>query len=363
MPQRPLTSTPLRHIAAAAAVEVNLAAEGSPVKRLQLMPLGKVELRDGRGPFTVGDPQALIDATRSHAGKTHIVVDYDHQHFFGVKPGVAARAPAAGWIDPASLRVEDDGIWGDVEWTAAAAEKLRAREYRYVSPLFAFDEKSGAVLAILNASLTNVPAIEALAAAASADLTPDPNATQETEQMLLAKIAAALGLADSATEEEVMQKLAALNQGAAGMASASAAVAAAAAQLGLPETATVAEVAAAAVAAKPDPAKFVPISVMTDLQTRLAVLEGDKVCAVVAAAMEAGKVSPAQKDWAISYASKDLASFEAYLKTAPVIVAPGAQLAAAAAQPGGDGLTDSERQVAKMLGRTPEQMLAAKKAD
>lgn len=347
----------------AAAVEVGL-AEGSPVKRLQLMPLGKVELRDGRGPFTVGDPHALIEATRGHAGKTHIVVDYDHQHFFGVKPGVAAQAPAAGWIDPASLRVEDDGIWGDVEWTAAAAEKLRAREYRYVSPLFAFDEKSGAVLAILNASLTNVPAIEALAAAASADL----GSTMETEQMLLAKIAAALGLADSATEEEVMQSLTALKDGNAGMATASAAIAAAAAQLGLPATATAADIAAAAVAAAksqdgPDPAKFVPIAAMTDLQTRLAALEGDKAAAVVAAAMEAGKVSPAQKDWATAYASKDLAAFEAYLKTAPVIIAPGAQLAAAASQAGGDGLTDSERQVAKMLGRTPEQMLAAKKAD
>ncbi|MFN7400568.1 MAG: phage protease [Sandaracinobacter sp.] len=373
MPQKRSPSTPA--IAAAAAIEVRV-AEGSPATRLQLMPLGAVELRDGRGPFRLDDAAAVIEATKRHAGQTHIVVDYDHQHFFGVKPGVAAQAPAAGWIDPASLRVEDDGIWGDVEWTAAAAEKLRAREYRYVSPLFAFDETSGAVLAILNASLTNVPAIEALAAAAgvewaanskgaaSADLTPDPNATQETEQMLLAKIAAALGLADSATEEEVMLKLASLNQGAAGVAAATASIAAAAVKLGLSADATADQVAAAAVAkAEPDPAKFVPISAMTDLQTRLAALEGDKVAAVVAAAMEAGKVSPGQKDWAISYASKDLAAFEAYLKTAPVIVAPGAQLAAAAAQPGGDGLTESERQVAKMLGRTPEQMLAAKKAN
>ncbi len=116
-------------------------------------------------------------------------------------------------------------------------------------------------------------------------------------------------------------------------------------------------------AAKPDPAKFVPIGAMTDLQTRLAALEGDKVDATVAAAMEAGKVSPAQKGWAISYASKDLAAFEAYLATAPAIIAPGAQLAAAAAQAGSDGLTEGERQVARMLGRTPEQFLAAKKGN
>lgn len=379
MPQRPLTSTPLRQIAAAAAVEVSLAAEGSPVKRLQLMPLGKVELRDGRGPFKVEDPHALIEATRGYAGKTHLVVDYDHQHHFGVKPGVAAQAPAAGWIDPASLRVEDDGIWADVEWTAAAAEKLRAREYRYVSPLFAFDQKSGAVLAILNASLTNVPAIEALAAAAaaelslvansgrdpaaaSADLTTDP---QEIDNMLLAKIAAALGLADSATEEEVMQSLAALKDSSAGMASASAAVAVAAAQLGLPATATVAEVAAAAVAAKadPDPKLYAPVSAVTALQAQLAELQKDKAAGIVAAAMEAGKVSPALKDWAINFATTDPAGFNDYLEKAPVILQPGAQLAAAAAQAGADGLTDAERATAAMLGVPADKFLAAKKAN
>jgi phage I-like protein len=357
MPKRLNPSTPT--IAAAAAIEVRL-AEGSPVTRLQLMPLGSVEMRDGRGPFRLDDAAAVIEATKRHAGSTHIVVDYDHQHFFGVKPGVAAQAPAAGWIDPASLRVEDDGIWGDVEWTAAAAEKLRAREYRYVSPLFAFDEKSGAVLAILNASLTNVPAIEALAAAASADLSTDP---QETDQMLLAKIAAALGLADTATEEEVMQSLAALKDSSAGMASASAAVAAAAAQLGLPATATVVEIAAAAVAAKPDPKLYAPVSAVDALQAQLAELQADKAAGVVAAAMEAGKVSPALKDWAIQYATKDPAAFQDWLAKAPVVLEPGAQLAAAASQAGSDGLTESERQVAKMLGRTPEQMLAAKKAN
>ena len=362
MPQRPSTSTPLRHIAAAAAVEVSLAAEGSPVKRLQLMPLGKVELRDGRGPFKVEDPHAQIETTRGNAGNTHLVVDYDHQHHFGVKPGVAAQAPAAGWIDPASLRVEDDGIWADVEWTAAAADKLRAREYRYVSPLFAFDEKSGAVLAILNASLTNVPAIEALAAAASADLTTDP---QEIDNMLLAKIAAALGLADSATEEEVMQSLAALKDSSAGMASASAAVAAAAAQLGLPATATVAEVAAAAVAAKadPDPKLYAPVSAVTALQAQLAELQKDKAAGIVAAAMEAGKVSPALKDWAINFATTDPAGFNDYLDKAPVILQPGAQLAAAAAQAGADGLTDAERATAAMLGVPADKFLAAKKAN
>ena len=356
MPKSPKPSTP-RCIAAASAVEVKLAGEGVPAKRLQLLPLGAVQLRDGRGPFTVENPHALIEATRKHAGQTHIVVDYDHQHFFGVKDGVGAQAPAAGWIDPATLSVEADGIWGEVEWTAAAAEKLRGREYRYVSPLFAFDEKSKAVLAIMNASLTNVPAIADLAAAAALEID-----NQETDQMLLAKIAAALGLAAADTEEAVMQSLTTLKESNAGVAAASASIAAAAAQLGLAAGATAEQVAAAALAkGEPDPAKFVPISAMTDLQKRVATLEGDKTVNVVAAAMEAGKITPAQKDWATAYATKDPAGFATWLGAAPVVVAPGAQIEAAALQAGADGLTDSERSVAKMLGQTPEQFLKTKK--
>src|SRR3546814_1790477 len=74
------------------------------------------------------------------------------------------RAPASGWIK--ELQKRDDGIYGRIEWTAAARQALAAGEYRYISPVFNHDKIGGRVRAILRAGLTNTPALE-LAAVAS----------------------------------------------------------------------------------------------------------------------------------------------------------------------------------------------------
>ena len=220
-------------VAAAAAVALAPPAAGAP-SRVQLFPLGRTTLRDGR-VFEIADAaaaQTVIANTLGYAGRMALVIDYDHQTEFGAKPGVGGKAPAAGWIETASLTVEPDGIWGEVSWTPAAAAALEAREYRYLSPMF-FHAKDGRVLALKGAGLVNVPAIDQLAAVASA--------TPETNLMDLTKIAAALGLAATATETEILAGIAAANAGAP-------AVAAAATQLGLAATASLADVVAAAVA-------------------------------------------------------------------------------------------------------------------
>lgn len=346
------------YTAAAASVEVGIDGDGQPTQRIQLLPVGRIELRDGRGPYRLdqGDAGRVIDATRQLLGRQDMVVDYDHQHFFGVKDGVGAQAPAAGWIKPDSIRAEADGIWADVAWTPAAQAKLAAREYRYVSPLFHFDPKTMAVVAIANASLTNVPAIESLAAAATAT-------TKEPTNMTYAKIAAALGLAEDATEDDIMAKIAAMIEGAqpaAAAAAAQTALAAAAGRFGLAATATVDELIAAA-AAKPDPAKFVPADALADLQKTVSALADGKAEGVVAAAMAEGKVAPALKDWALDYAKRDLPGFQGWLGKAPVILDPAKVIDTVAAAAGQDGLTEAERSAAKMLGLTAEQFLKTKK--
>jgi hypothetical protein len=53
-------------------------------------------------------------------------------------PGVGGTAKAAGWIK--ELQVRDDGIFGRVEWTEAAAAAIKAGEYRYLSPVFFHDQ-------------------------------------------------------------------------------------------------------------------------------------------------------------------------------------------------------------------------------
>ena len=356
-----MPASPAPYIAAAAAVEV--VSGGVPKKRIQLLPLGEIVLRDGRGPFNMSSAQAqaVVDATRAHAGKTDIMVDYDHQSFYGAREGVGGRAEAAGWISPASLTVEADGIWGDVSWTPAAEARLTAREYRYLSPLFTFDPATKAVRAIRNAGLTNTPAIDELAAVASAQ--PDPLAANsgrgpDLETSMFKKIALAMALPVTATEDEIVAK-------ATGLVAASAALAAASQKLGLAANASADELVVAA-AAKPDASQYVPIAVVTDLQTQVAALQkanGDRDAdAAVAAAMALGKIAPAMKGWAESYARADLAGFQAYVAAAPVIVAAGEQFGR---RPdpvvSSDGLTAEEREVAASMGLTAEAFLTAKK--
>jgi phage I-like protein len=353
------------YIAAAAAVEV--VSAGAPKKRIQLLPLGAIVLRDGRGPFNMSKEvaHAVIAATRQRAGNTDIMIDYDHQSFYGAVEGVGGRAEAAGWISPASLSVEADGIWADVSWTPAAEAKLAAREYRYLSPLFTFDPATKAVRAIRNAGLTNTPAIDELVAVASANPNGDPSqpaansgrGDQPETPMDLSKIAVAAGLAASAPEGEIVAKVTLLATGATALAVASQ-------QLGLKADATAEQLVAAA--AKPDPAQYVPIAVVTELRADVAALRQATVTrdaeAVVAAALKDGKISPAMKGWADDYAKKDLAGFQAYVDKAPAIIAASALELEAEGGAGKSRLTATEAEVVAKLGLTPERFVAAKEA-
>src|ERR1043166_3979127 len=65
-----------------------------------------------------------------------MVIDYEHQTVFG------DQAPAAGWISNLFSIVRDGKkvLRATVrEWTQTAVDYLKNKEYRYVSPVFAFD--------------------------------------------------------------------------------------------------------------------------------------------------------------------------------------------------------------------------------
>ena len=331
-----------------AAAALGAVVDGKPVQRIQLLPFGEFTLRDGRGPFRLeaAGAQAVLDATAAWAGAMELMVDYDHQSFYATGPGKGGRAEAAGWIK--GLSIEADGIWGDVEWTEAAAAKLADRRYRYISPLFIAGE-GGRVTALRNAGLVNVPAIDGLAPVAASNL--------ETP-MELQKIAAALGLPETATLDEILAAIAAM---AGSVTAASATLTGVAAALKLPATATPEQLVAAATAAAPDQAKFVPIAAFTELQDQLATFSKERAEAAVAAAMTAGKVTPALKDWASGFAERDLQGFTGWVEKAPVIVAAGTQLDADAGATGAGTITPEEAAVLKLTGVSPENFLKAKK--
>src|SRR5579863_2729277 len=130
---------------------------------IELLPAGVFYGRDGRGPFRLDDPAAVIASTTALQMNAGIPIDYDHATDFGAPEG--RPAPAAGWIR--ELQVRAGAVWGRVEWTARAASSILAREYRYVSPVFQFDPKDGVVTRLLRAGLTNNPNLHLTAIAAS----------------------------------------------------------------------------------------------------------------------------------------------------------------------------------------------------
>lgn len=346
-----------------------------------VMPAGTFTGRDGRGPFKAGDKvamQKIIERTLAHFGGTQVMIDYDHQSFFGVRPGVGGTAPAAGWLREFEAR--DDGIYGRPEWTAAAKAMIEAGEYRYLSPLFTSSKATGQVGRLESVALTNTPALDLTAfIARAAELEEQSETNGETEMKSIAK---ALGLQDDASEAAILAAIAA-NHGKVAMAAGLkadaklddvvAAVTAFATDRGkiakaggLKADAGIDEIVTAMSArtGSVDETKFVPMSMFTELQTELKTLQtatSDKSAEdAVAVAMQAGKITPANKEWALNYAKKDIEGFNAFVGNAPKLT--GQQLTRTPPTDGKPVLTEADEVVMAAMGISREAFIASKQS-
>lgn len=133
---------------------------------IALIPAGKFSAVDGRGPFENEDPASIIAASLAKMPQVGLVLDYDHSTDLAAPEG--RPAPAAGWLK--GFKIEGGAIFARIEWTADAADALKAKKYRYVSPVFEH-AKDGKVERILRAALTNNPALVNLPAIAAAEVT------------------------------------------------------------------------------------------------------------------------------------------------------------------------------------------------
>ena len=317
-----------------------------PPEWVDLVPIGAVEARDGRR-WTLEDAAAVVAATRNRAGTTDLAIDYEHQAHTS-----SGEAPAAGWIK--ELRAESGHIQGRVDWTENAAARIRAREYRYLSPTFLFDEKTKRVRALTGAGLTNNPALDLPALA-----TTQPETDPIMDEQQLKALREALGLAADADVPAILAAVAV-------MAANSSALAKVAEKVGLAKDATSEAILAAAHKA-PAAGEFVPRTEYDAMATRLTALESEttegKATAAVDAAIEAGKVTPGQREWALAYAKSDTAGFTAYVEATPAIVRPGRTGTGA---PGTQGdpeaaLTADELAVCRITGVTPEKFKESRK--
>lgn len=325
---------------------------------VHLLPIGTFTGRDGRGPYTNADAAKVIAASIAHQRGADLPIDYDHQMVFARENGQPAIA--AGWIK--ELRVFPNGIWGRVEWTAEAAQRIGARQYRYLSPMFTHD-KGGAIIRLAGAGLVNMPNLELTSI----------NSQQGTSMDLIAQLRALLGLPESADEAAVLEAVKA-------MAELSAIVRRAAK---LPEATpfpsvldTLKQRAAnpdapagagnggkpAVHGAMPDhiPAGFVPVAALEHMAAQHNVMReqmlGREVERMVTDAMCDGKLPPALREWATAHAASDPEAFKQFAALMPQILTAGAVMTRS--PPGerdpASGLTASQLAVCAAMGHAPK---------
>lgn len=360
----------------------SLALEITSGNVIQLFPAGQFRSSDTRPTecahwFIDGTIAKRVIAALAKR-KNPIVIDYEHQTYATEQNG--APAPAAGWWSGSNtVWREGSGLFAEgVEWTTKAAAHIDAKEYRFISPVFAYDTRTGEVLAVANAALTNNPALDGMApvqlAAARAYLTqvnpnPDEDPAMDKILELLRKL---LGLPGDASEQDILGALQAIEAETAPADGGAAATALLALLTANKEEITALKTAvAAATAAKsappsvPDPSKYVPIAVVTDLQTQMAALtqrlNGGEINEIIATALASGHLMPTMEPWARELGAKDVAMLRDYIKNAAPIALLTQQNGGNPPK-GGDnhGLTAIELEVANQSGLTPEAFAKAK---
>ncbi len=320
--------------------------EGLP-EWIQLLPAGEIATRDGRGPWKNADPAAVLAAFA--AWGMPLDVDYHHQSENAAEK--AEPVPAAGWIH--ELQTRNGEIWGRVTWTERAAAMIAAREFRYISPVFNYDKKTGVVQCLVGAGLTNKPNlfIQAVAAARGGG----------TMNPLLKVLCTMLNLPLTTTEEEMaghLDRVKGVLTQAEGVSAASRTMAK---SLALPETAALPEIATALqarLATAPDLGQYVPRSEFERVANALNTLQTERRTEVadrlVVEAIKAGKIAPAMKEWATSYCSQDPEGFKTYVEKAPAIVSNNGHNGGKPPQPGGE-LDDEDRAFCSRMGIDPEE--------
>ena len=302
---------------------------------IELLPGGVFYGRDGRGPFRIDDPAAVIASTTAMQMNAGIPIDYDHATDFGAPEG--RPAPAAGWIR--ELEVREGAVWGRVEWTARAASSIVAREYRYVSPVFQFDAKDGSVTRLLRAGLTNNPNLHLTAIAASHTTAAD--AKDQRMEFPIQELRELLNLDGDASVAEVVAKVRDLRN--AGNAAG-------------PATG----------AHSHDPAHYVAIAEFERTLTELNALKADRAreraAHTVEEAIRAGKIVPAQREWAIAYCAADARGFQLFAAKQPSLV--GDNLGLSGEPPidrRGGGLNPAELAICAQLGLKHSEFVRRKR--
>ncbi|XDF79523.1 phage protease [Aliivibrio fischeri] len=123
---------------------------GNAPEWVQILPSGPdIQGLDGRS-WKSKSPEALVHAFNKL--KMPMVVDYEHGQELKAPNG--EEAPAAGWIE--ELEVRNGELWARVDWTERAKTAINAREYRFLSPAFSYNDQRE-IMSFSSVGLTNKP--------------------------------------------------------------------------------------------------------------------------------------------------------------------------------------------------------------
>jgi phage I-like protein len=316
---------------------------GQPPPWVHLTPAGTFSGMDGRGPYRLGNAAAVIAASMSGGP---LVIDENHSTDLAGPAG--APAPARGWI--AAMEARDDGLWGRVEWTGPGGQMVAERAYRGLSPALSVDKKTGAVLRVLRAGLTNTP-----------NLTVTTLHHRETTSMDLDALRQALGLAAGASEAECLAAARAATQA---VSRHSAELARLAAAAGAPAGADVGviETVLHTVRGSATEANRMAQQIV-ELNTQLGAIQSDRAreraVAAIDGALRAGKPITALREHYITRHMADPAAVD--LELGAMVSLHSGGLGHRPAVPGATHAAE-EAEVASRMGLKPEQLAPARAA-
>lgn len=157
---------------------------------------GEIKTHDGRGPYRVADPAAIIAASLTSDPRDGAGLIIDENHASDIAAPKGQPSPSRGRIT--EMEARPDGIWGRVTWNPSGRALMEDRAYRGISPVITYDPKSGTVQSILRAGLVNYPNLRGL------------TALNHEENMDLQRLAVALNLSEAATLDDMLGAITAL---------------------------------------------------------------------------------------------------------------------------------------------------------
>lgn len=141
--------------------------EGAELNRIQILRTGTFH-HPQYGKFVITDEtlETMVKNFQEVRPKspTELVVDFEHLSAGDLTD--PKQGKAAGWIK--SLVKQDGGLFADVQWNEEAAEAIKKKEFRFISPEFDLnytDKESGKKVGptLISAALTNRPFLEGMA--------------------------------------------------------------------------------------------------------------------------------------------------------------------------------------------------------